>query len=326
MVVDRLIRKIRRLGAPIVVGIDPQKSHIPKFITDNAESQLRNGFKKIGSPSYFDKSDRAIQVVIANQSYRIYIQNIIDKIYDIVPAVKFQIAFFEQLASDGIQLYIEAVNYAKRKGLIVIGDIKRGDIASTAAAYSAAHIGFDDDPNAGNLRGAVDFATINPYLGKDSVDPFINDCKEYDRGLFVLVKTSNPGSKDIQDITLENGKPLYTHVAELVSEWGGDSVGEYGYSRVGAVVGATHPTEALEIRELMPHTFFLVPGYGAQGGSGKDLKDLWVKDTFGMIVSSSRGITEAYKSDKFKADEKNFANAAREAVLEMKKDLGAYIS
>ena len=294
MVIDRLVQKIRHLQAPIVVGLDPFLAQIPDFLKKNCGP----------NPTDFISA---------------FFKEIIDHISDIVPAVKPQIALYEQFGIDGIRCYFDIVSYARKKGLVVIGDIKRGDISSSAEGYSAAHIGKQ------NTEAPADFVTITPYLGGDSVEPFIDDCKLFDRGLFVLVKTSNKGSKDIQDVLLENGKPLYAHVARLVSDWGKDTIGEYGYSRVGAVVGATHPEEALFLRKHMPNTFFLVPGYGAQGGSGKDLKDLWTKDTYGLIVNSSRGITGAYKTDKHKAPDTDFAKAAREAVLAMKKDLGAFI-
>ena len=322
MVVDRLIKRIRELGAPIVVGLDPQLSQIPEHLAEKTARHMQEMGKDMPDKV---KESRAFQNLTTSVCFKTFMKEIIDHIHDLVPAVKPQIALYEQLGPAGFGAYFEIVSYAKSKGLIVIGDIKRSDIASSASGYSAGHIGFEGGRNLAYTHVPADFVTINPYLGKDSIDPFLDDCKKFDRGLFVLVKTSNKGSADIQDVILENGKPLYAHVGKLVGEWGEDTVGEFGYSRVGAVVGATHPNEALEIRELMPHTFFLVPGYGAQGGSGKDLSDLWIRDTFGMIVNSSRGITAAYKSDKHKANEKDFAKAAREAALDMKKDLEAYI-
>ena len=322
MVVDRLIKRIRELSAPIVVGLDPHLSQVPEYLMQETASQVNKMRKGLSDEV---KNSRMYQNKIAAFAFKSFMMNIIDQVHDLVPAVKPQIALYEQLGPVGIGCYFELIGYAKNKGLIVIGDIKRSDIATSAIGYSAGHIGFDDNLESAPIHSPVDFVTLNPYLGKDSVDPFLDDCKKFDRGLFVLVKTSNKGSADIQDVLLENSKPLYTHVAKLVSAWGEDTIGEYGYSRVGAVVGATHPAEALEIRKLMPQSFFLVPGYGAQGGSGKDLKDLWTKDTFGMIINSSRGITGAYKSEKHRADEKDFARAARAAVIDMKKDLEAYI-
>ena len=322
MVVDRLIKKMQELRAPIVVGLDPQLSQIPEHVIEETTSQVQ---KMNNDLSDEVKQSVIFQNLIAAFSFKAFMKGVIDQVHDLVPAVKLQIALYEQLGPVGVGTYFELINYARSKGLIVIGDIKRGDIASSAIGYSTGHIGFENNPDPTAIHAPADFATINPYLGKDSIDPFLDDCKKFDRGLFVLVKTSNKGSADIQDVLLENGKPLYVHVGKMVSAWGEGTIGEFGYSRVGAVVGATHPAEALEIRKLMPHTFFLVPGYGAQGGSGRDLSDLWIKDTFGMIVNSSRGITGAFKSDKHRADGKDFAKAARAAVIDMKKDLEAYI-
>ena len=316
MVVDRLIKRMQELQAPIVVGLDPQIEQMPSFL----RREVRN-FLVRGRIRY---SDYLPEDIVAVNSIWSFMKEIIDSVCDLVPAVKLQSALYEQFGPEGVLCYFELVEYATSKGLFVIGDIKRSDVASSAAGYSRGHIGFSE-ANARSTHAPADFVTLNPYLGKDSVDPFLEDCKTFDRGLFVLVKTSNKGSADLQDVKLENGKPLYAHVAKLVGEWGEDSIGELGYSRVGAVVGATHPAEALEIRRLMPHTFFLLPGYGAQGASGKDLQDLWCKDTYGMIVNNSRGITAAYRSDKFKSCESDFAKAAREAVIDMKKDLEAYL-
>ena len=322
MVVDRLVEKMQELRAPIVVGLDPHMSHIPEHLTHETASLVQDMSKGLSDEV---KNSKLFQKMVEAFCFKSFMKKIIDHVHDLVPAVKLQIALYEQLGPVGIGTYFELISYARSKGLIVIGDIKRGDIASSAIGYSKGHIGFEDCHVVSPIHAPADFVTINPYLGKDSIDPFLDDCKKFDRGVFVLVKTSNKGSADIQDVLLENGKPLYAHVGKLVSSWGEDTIGKFGYSRVGAVAGATHPAEAFEIRKLMPHSFFLVPGYGAQGGSGKDLKDLWTKDTFGMIVNSSRGITAAYKSDKHKADEKDFAKAARAAVIDMKKDLEAYI-
>jgi len=306
MLIDRLINRITELSAPIVVGLDPRLDQIPTHIKEASFS--RHG-----------RTPHAVLEIFAR-----FNQDIIDQIYDIVPAVKPQIAMYEQFGAKGIEAYLQTVAYAKHKGLIVIGDIKRGDIASTAEAYANMHIGRVDIDGESVEIAQTDFITVNPYMGYDSIEPYLSDCRQYDKGLFVLVKTSNKGSKDIQDVILANKKPLYTHVGELVSNWGASFIGECGYSNIGAVVGATHPSEAVELRKLMPHTFFLVPGYGAQGGSGKDLKDLWAKN-YGAIVNNSRGITSAYQLEKYQCDEKEFAKASRQAVLDMKADLEAYI-
>ena len=330
MLIDKLVNRITALSAPIVVGLDPRLDEIPAYMKEDA-------FRKNGRTP-----------AAAAEIFLQFNKQIIDQICDIVPTVKPQIAMYEQFGPVGIDAYLQTVSYAKQKGLIVIGDIKRSDITSTAQAYSNMHIGRVDIDGEVVEIAQTDFITVNPYMGADSIDPYLSDCKTYDKGLFVLVKTSNKGSRDIQDVLIsskreffdyderpdipmpcpgcritENLAPLYAHVGQLVEAWGAEITGECGYSNIGAVVGATHPSEAVELRKFMPNTFFLVPGYGAQGGSGKDLKELWAKN-FGAIVSSSRGITGAYQSDKYKCGEKDFAKAARQAVLDMKADLQAY--
>jgi len=306
MLIDRLIKKITELSAPIVVGLDPRLDQIPSYMKEEF-------FSKHGHTPH------AVAEILIK-----FNQQIIDQIHDIAPAVKPQIAMYEQFGAPGIEAYLQTISYAKSKGLIVIGDIKRGDIASTAEAYSNMHIGRVDICGESVEISQTDFITINSYMGYDSVEPYLSDCKEYDKGLFILVKTSNKGSKDVQDVKLATSHSLYAHVGGLVEDWGKDFIGEYGYSNIGAVVGATHPQEAVELRKQMPHTFFLVPGYGAQGGSGKDLQDLWAKN-YGAIVNNSRGITGAHLTEKYKCDERDFAKASRQAVLDMKKDLEAYM-
>ncbi|MCL1787101.1 MAG: orotidine-5'-phosphate decarboxylase [Defluviitaleaceae bacterium] len=314
MLIDRLIKKITDLHAPIVVGLDPRLDQIPTYLKE--EIYTTHGRTPAAVAQIFTQFNKAI----------------IDQIHDIVPAVKPQIAMYEQFGPHGITAYLDTIAYAKSKGLIVIGDIKRGDIASTAEAYSNAHIGRVNIDGETIEIAQTDFITINPYMGYDSVEPYFADCKQYDKGLFILVKTSNKGSADIQDLELKPSPwglikthpPLYERVGDLVETWGKDFIGEYGYSNIGAVVGATHPSQAADLRKHMPKTFFLVPGYGAQGGSGKDLFYLWAKN-YGAIVNNSRGITGAYQTDKYKTDEKDFAKASRQAVLDMKADLEAYI-
>jgi orotidine-5'-phosphate decarboxylase len=228
---------------------------------------------------------------------------------------------YEQYGAEGIAAYIETVRHAKSKGLIVIGDIKRGDIASTADAYSDGHIGeVGIDGNMFDVFG-TDFITINPYLGYDAVEPFLDNCKKYDRGLFVLVKTSNKRSGDIQDLVVGD-KTVYETVGGFVADWGKEYIGKYGYSSVCAVVGATHPEQAERLREIMPNTFFLIPGYGAQGGTAEDLAVCFDGKGLGGIVNSSRGITAAYKTEKYSGfSEVNHAKAARQAALDMREDL-----
>ena len=255
------------------------------------------------------------------ESFFEFNKGIIDNVYDLVPAVKPQIAMYEMLGIDGIDCFIKTCDYASKKGLVIIGDIKRGDIASTAEAYSDGHIGEIDCFGIKHKIFNEDFITVNPYLGWDSIEPYMANCKNYNKGLFVLVKTSNPNSGQFQNLDV-GGLTLYQKVGQLVESWGEKLMGENGYSSVGAVVGATHPDEAKILRELMPHTFFLVPGYGAQGGKAEDLEVCFDKDGLGAIVNSSRGIIAAYKKDEYsKFTEKEFGLAARQAVIDMKADL-----
>ncbi len=303
MIIDTLIEKIKKTENPTVVGLDPRYSFIPSFIKRRCIEE-------------YGKTPKAVA-----QSFWEFNKALIDAVYDLVPAVKPQIAMYEMLGTDGIECFIKTCDYASEKGLVVIGDIKRGDIASTAEAYSDGHIGMIDVEGVKSHVFKEDFITINPYLGWDSVEPYMANCKNYGKGLFVLVKTSNPNSGQLQDLDV-GGKPLYQKVGELVDEWGRGLVGESGYSSVGAVVGATHPEQAKALRKIMPNTFFLVPGYGAQGGKAEDLAVCFNKDGLGAIINSSRGIIAAYTKDRYKKyGEENFAQAAREAVLDMKADL-----
>lgn len=304
MIIDRLIDKIKETGNPSVVGLDPRLNFIPSYITDKY-------YAKYGS------TPKA-----AAKSMLKFNKKIIDAVYDIVPAVKPQIAMYERYGIEGLKAYDKTCKYAQSKGLIVIGDIKRSDIASTAEAYSDGHIGKVDINGMVYDSFAQDFITLNPYLGSDSITPFIKDCIEYEKGLFVLAKTSNPNSGEIQDL-LVDGTPIYEKVAALIEKWGESTRGKYGYSSVGAVVGATHPAQAKRLREVMPHTFFLVPGYGAQGGKAEDLA-VCFKDGIGAIVNSSRGIIAAHQKEQYKdcfTDERDFAQAARQACIDMKNDL-----
>jgi orotidine-5'-phosphate decarboxylase len=287
--IDRLIRKIDELQAPIVVGLDPTPEMIPQRIADMHGGNI---------PDMFLDFNREI----------------IDAVHGLVPAVKPQIAMYERFGPQGVFAYAETCKYAQGKGLIVIGDIKRGDIASTAEAYSA-HL----------ASWPQDAVTLNPYLGGDTLAPFIKVCSEQDKAIFVLVKTSNPGSGDLQDLRLESGELVYEHVAGLVSGLGKDLIGESGYSKVGAVVGATWPEQGAALRGKMPHTFFLVPGYGAQGGKGADLRGFFDKEGRGCIVNSSRGIIAAWQKDK-RFGEGNVGEAARGAVLAMRADLRGALS
>lgn len=304
MIIDRLIDRIKETGNPTVVGLDPRLSYIPSYITDK----------------YFAKYGNTPKA--AAKSMLKFNKKIIDAVFDIVPAVKPQIAMYERYGIEGLKAYEKTVEYAKQKGLIVIGDVKRNDIASTAEAYSDGLLGKADIN--GELADSIphDFITVNPYFGSDGITPFTDDCKKYDKGIFVLAKTSNPHSGELQDL-LSDGKPIYEHVGALIESWGSELIGENGYSSVGAVVGATHKEQAARLREIMPHTFFLVPGYGAQGGKAEDLA-VCFKDGIGAIVNSSRGIIAAHLKDEYKIcynDERLFALAARQASIDMKNDL-----
>ena len=285
-----------------MVGLDPMLGYIPEHITGAA-------YKECGM-----NPDGAAEAIWQ------YNKGIVDAVCDLVPAVKPQIAMYEQFGIPGLISFKRTVDYCKEKGLIVIGDIKRGDIGSTSAAYAAGHIG-KVDIGGSYFRGFdEDFITVNPYLGTDGIKPFADVCREEKKGMFILVKTSNPSSGEFQD-RLIDGKPLYEHVASKVAEWGRDVMGE-DYSYIGAVVGATYPEMGKVIREIMPKAYILVPGYGAQGGQGKDLVHFFNGDGLGAIVNSSRGIIAAYKQDKYSGfGPEGYADAARQAVLDMKEDL-----
>nr|WP_302599917.1 orotidine-5'-phosphate decarboxylase [uncultured Cellulosilyticum sp.] len=298
--IDRLIQKIKEVQNPTVVGLDPTYAMIPTFIK---EEMLET----------YGKTPKAVAEMFLK-----FNKGILDEVSPLIPAVKPQIAMYEQYGLEGLRAYIETIAYAKSKGLVVIGDIKRGDIASTAAAYAGHIAGVDVEDMHFDLW-QEDAVTLNPYMGFDGIEPFIDACNKYDRGLFILVKTSNPSGVEIQDLITE-GIPVYDKAADLVSKWGELTMGTMGYSRIGAVVGATYKEQGMELRKRMPHTFFLVPGYGAQGGKASDLKDYFDKDGNGIIVNSSRGIIAAYKKDS-ELTEKEFAIASKKAVIAMRDDL-----
>lgn len=254
-------------------------------------------------------------------------KNLIDATYDIIPAIKPQIAFYEMYGIPGIKAFYETCKYAKEKGMFVIADIKRGDIGSTARGYSNAYLGKTKIGETEESIFDVDFITVNPYMGSDCVSPFIEDCKKYDKGIFILVKTSNPSSGELQDVKLENGEEVYKKVASLVEKWGEDLRGENGYSSVSAVVGATYPKQLESLRTLAPHTFFLIPGYGAQGGKPEDIAYGFDKKGIGGIVNASRSLMCAYKSDNWKDSycEEEYAKATRAEAIRMKEELNQFI-
>ena len=304
--INRLIREIQKKNAPIVVGLDPTMKFIPGSVKEKAFSVYGETLQGAGEAIWqFNKE-------------------IVDAIYELVPAVKPQIAMYEQFGIEGLIAYKKTVDYCRSKGLVVIGDIKRGDIGSTSAAYAVGHLGKVQVGDNFYAPFDEDFATVNPYLGSDGVKPFLDVCKEEKKGIFILVKTSNPSSGEFQDRILSDAgnRPLYEEVGRKVEEWGRDLMGD-SYSYVGAVVGATYPEMGKVLRDIMPKSMILVPGYGAQGGKGADLVHFFNEDGLGAIVNSSRGIIAAYQNEKYKEtySEENFADAARAAVLDMKEDI-----
>lgn len=306
--IDKLIAKIQKTGAPIVVGLDPMLNYIPEHIQKKAFEE------------YGETLEGAAEAIWQ------FNKEIVDKTYDLIPAVKPQIAMYEQFGIEGLKAYKKTIDYCKSKDLVVIGDIKRGDIGSTSAAYAVGHLGKVQVGSKCYVPFDEDFATVNPYLGSDGVKPFIEVCKEENKGLFILVKTSNPSSGEFQD-QLVNGRPLYELVGEKVAQWGEEHVGQSGYSYIGAVVGATYPEMGAALRKLMPKTFILVPGYGAQGGKGKDLVNFFNEDGLGAIVNSSRGIIAAYKQEKYaQFGAENFGDASRAAVEDMVADISGALN
>ena len=300
--INKLIENIKKTNAPIVVGLDPMLSYVPEQVQKKAFAE------------YGETLEGAAEAIWQ------FNKEIVDKTYDLIPAVKPQIAMYEQFGIPGLMAYKRTVDYCKEKDLVVIGDIKRGDIGSTSAAYAVGHLG---QVQVGSKKYAgfdEDFATVNPYLGSDGVKPFMDVCKEEKKGIFVLVKTSNPSSGEFQDRVID-GRPLYELVGEKVAQWGDELMGD-GYSYVGAVVGATYPEMGKVLRKIMPKTFILVPGYGAQGGKGADLVHFFNEDGLGAIVNSSRGIIAAYKQEKYKEfGAENYADASRAAVKDMIADI-----
>ncbi len=304
--IQKLIEKIQKTKAPICVGLDPMLSYIPEHI-------LKRSFGEFGE-------------TLAGAADAIWNFNkeIVDATWDLIPSVKPQIAMYEQFGIEGLKAYEKTVRYCQDRGLIVIGDAKRGDIGSTSAAYATAHLGSVTVGSTVCRAFDTDFLTVNPYLGTDGVKPFVDVCRSENKGIFVLVKTSNPSSGEFQD-QLIDGKPLYEHVAAKVVEWGADTM-EGAYSNVGAVVGATYPEMGAILRRLMPHTYFLVPGYGAQGGTAQDLKACFNEDGLGAVVNSSRGIIAAYRKDAYaKFGAEHFAEASRQAVVDMIADINSVL-
>lgn len=302
--IDLLIDKIKEMNNPTVIGLDPRYEMIPECI-------------KI---KYGKDIDGVCDAILE------YNQRLIDATYDIIPAVKPQIAFYEMFGIKGLEVFKKTCEYARSKGMIVIADIKRGDIGTTAAGYSNAYLG--KTPIGEDLYSAfdVEFVTVNPYLGSDGVLPFIEDAKKYNKGMFILVKTSNKSSGELQDLKTEDGEEIYIKVAKLVNEWGKDLIGEHGYSSVSAVVGATYPKQLETLRKVMPNSYFLIPGYGAQGGKAEDIA-LGFKDGLGGIVNASRSLMCAYKLDRWKEkySDNEFEQATREEAIRMRDELNSAI-
>ena len=300
--INKLISKIKKTHAPIVVGLDPMLDYIPEHIKEAA----------------FNEHGETLEG--AAEAIWQFNKEIIDATFDLIPAVKPQIAMYEQFGIPGLMAFKKTVDYCHGKDLVVIGDVKRGDIGSTSAAYASGHIGKVTVGSKTYYPLDEDFITVNPYLGTDGIKPFVDVCKQEKKGLFILVKTSNPSSGEFQD-RLVDGKPLYELVGEKVAEWGADCMGE-SYSYIGAVVGATYPEMGKILRKIMPKSFILVPGYGAQGGKGADLVHFFNEDGLGAIVNSSRGIIAAYKQESYASyGARNFGEASRAAVMAMVKDI-----
>ena len=300
--INKLVANIKKTGAPIVVGLDPMLSYVPEQVQKKAFAE------------YGETLEGAAEAIWQ------FNKEIVDKTYDLIPAVKPQIAMYEQFGIPGLQAFKKTVDYCKEKGLVVIGDIKRGDIGSTSEAYAIGHVGTVKIGEHIYSPFTEDFVTVNPYLGSDGVKPFLKVCKDTDKGVFILVKTSNPSSGEFQD-RLIDGRPLYELVGEKVAEWGADCMGD-DYSYIGAVVGATYPEMGKVLRKVMPKSYILVPGYGAQGGKGKDLVHFFNEDGLGAIVNSSRGIIAAYKQEAYaKYGAENFGDASRAAVEAMVADI-----
>lgn len=300
--INKLVEKIKKTEAPVVAGLDPMLTYVPEHLLKKSYAQFGETLEGAADAIWqFNKG-------------------IIDSICDLIPAVKPQIAMYEQFGIEGLKAFQKTVDYCHKKDLVVIGDVKRGDIGSTSAAYAAAHLGKVTVADKKFSAFDEDFATVNPYFGTDGIQPFLDVCKEEKKGIFILVKTSNPSSGEFQDQIID-GKPLYEYVGEKVAAWGTQHMGE-AYSYVGAVVGATYPQVGRMMRQVMPKAFILVPGYGAQGGKGADLAPYFNEDGLGAIVNSSRGIIAAYKQEQYaRFSPENYADASRQAVLDMIADI-----
>ncbi|MCM1227366.1 MAG: orotidine-5'-phosphate decarboxylase [Clostridium sp.] len=304
MSLDRLIKKIIEFDNPTVVGLDPKLDYIPDHI----------------KAEYFDKYGQSLKAA-AKSVFR-FNRMIIDEIYDIVPAIKPQAAYYEMYGYHGVETLEKTISYAKSKGMFVITDGKRNDIGATMEAYTNAHLGTVTVGDTECEPFGADALTVNGYLGTDGISPLLKVCEEKDKGIFVLVKTSNKSSGELQD-RLIDGTPVYRIMGDMCENWGSNLIGEYGYSAVGAVVGATYPEQLTELRKALPHTMFLVPGYGAQGGGAKGIAGAFDENGLGAIVNSSRAVMCAYKNEE-NCPEQDFAKAARREAERMRDDINAY--
>ncbi len=302
---DRLIENIVRTQNPSVVGLDPKLEYVPQYIREK-------NFKKYGK----DLKGAAKAILEFNKE-------IIDEIHDICPAIKPQAAYYEMYGYQGVKTLYKTIAYAQSKGMFVMTDGKRNDIGATMEAYATAHLGITDVDGEKIAAFGADALTVNGYLGTDGINPLLEQCKAFDKGIFVLVKTSNKSSGELQDLMIGN-KTVYATMGAMCESWGRDNIGKYGYSAVGAVVGATYPEQLEELRKALPHTFFLVPGYGAQGGGAEGVAKAFDENGLGAIVNSSRGVMCAYKKEDG-CDEKDFAKAARREVIRMKEDITSHI-
>ena len=300
LMIDRIIEKHN----PTVAGLDTRVEYLPEeFIAELG----------IGA---IDTMEKAAQAILA------YNKRLIKALCDIVPAVKVQIAYYEMYGVAGMKAFEETLKAAHEAGMSVMVDAKRNDIGATAEAYATSYLGKTQLP-AGEARAFEgDFVTVNAYLGVDGVKPFVNACEKNGGGIFALVKTSNPSSGQLQDMKLEDGRTVYEMMGDLVSEWGESTIGRHGYSQVGAVVGATYPEQGRELRARMKHIFFLVPGYGAQGATGKDIAGCFDEKGLGAIVNASRSLLCAWKKQPGVA----FDTAARNEAIRMRDDITANIN
>ena len=307
MSLDRLIKGIKAMNNPTVAGLDPKLDYIPEYIRQSA----------------YEKYGKTLEG--AAEALFEFNKGLIDALCDIVPAVKPQAAYYEMYGWQGVRALERTIAYAKSKGMFVITDAKRNDIGTTMEAYAKAHLGDTDVEGESFEAFGGDALTVNGYLGTDGVKPVINVCKEKDKGMFILVKTSNPSSGELQDRKLDDELTIYRTMGNMCEKWGEELMGEYGYSGVGAVVGATYPEQLGELRKALPHTFFLVPGYGAQGGGAKDVVPAFDENGIGAVINSSRGIMCAWKKEEG-LDPKDYAQAARREAIRMRDEIIAGLS